>query len=243
METVLVLGATSDIGEAIAYFFAEKGHPVFLAARNMQALDPLKSDLSIRFRVPVNTFQFDANEFSTHQDFWKSLPEIPLITICVFGYLGEQKVAQEKWEEAEKIINVNYKGAVSLLNPIANHYASAKKGTIIGISSVAGDRGRQSNYVYGSAKAAFTAYLSGLRNRLVKSGVHVATIKPGFVDTKMTEGLPLPKPLTAQPQQVAKAVYHAYRKKKNVVYVLWMWRWIMLIIKSIPEKIFKKLNL
>ena len=243
METVLILGATADIGEAIAYLFAEKGYPVYLAARNQQALEPLKSDLNIRFNVPVTTFQFDANDFATNDQFWKQLPEKPLITICVFGYLGDQQIAQQEWAESERIINANYKGAIALLNPIANEYEALKKGTIIGISSVAGDRGRQSNYIYGSAKAGFTAYLSGMRNRLSKSGVHVATINPGFVDTKMTEGLPLPKPLTAQPKQVAQAVYQAYRKQKNVVYTLWMWRWIMLIIKNIPERIFKKLNL
>lgn len=243
METVLILGATSDIGEAIASKFAEKGHPVCLAARNSAALEPLQSDLNIRFRVPVSIFSFDANEFDTHEKFWQNLPDKPAVTICVFGYLGDQKAAQENWHEAEKIINTNYKGAVSMLNIVANEYEKLKTGTIIGISSVAGERGRQSNYIYGSAKAAFTAYLSGMRNRLTKSGVHVATINPGFVDTKMTEGLPLPKPLTAQPGQVAVAVYQAYKKKINVVYTLWMWRWIMLIIKNIPERLFKKMNL
>jgi decaprenylphospho-beta-D-erythro-pentofuranosid-2-ulose 2-reductase len=108
---------------------------------------------------------------------------------------------------------------------------------------VAGERGRQSNYIYGSAKAGFTAYLSGLRNRLTRSGVHVVTIKPGFVDTKMTSGLKLPAPLTAQPAQVASKIVRAVDRKADVVYVLWMWRWIMLIIKCIPEGVFKKLKL
>jgi len=243
MEIVLILGATSDIGEAIAYHFASKGHPVYLAARNPEALTSIRSDLEIRFQIEVRIFQFDANLFATHSQFWQQLPRTPEITICVFGYLGKQNRAQLEWEETEKIINANYIGAVSLLNPVANQYEENKQGTIIGISSVAGERGRQSNYIYGSAKAAFTAYLSGLRNRLAKSGVHVATINPGFVDTKMTEGLPLPKPLTAQPKQVATAVYKAYRHKKNVTYTLWMWRWIMMIIKMIPERIFKKMKL
>ena len=243
MKIVLILGATSDIGEAIAYQFASKGHPIYLAARNLEALSPLKSDLEIRFQVAVHAFQFDANLFKTHSQFWQNLPQIPGITICVFGYLGEQNKAQQEWEETEKIIYANYIGAVSLLNPVANIYERNRQGTIIGISSVAGERGRQSNYLYGSAKAAFTAYLSGLRNRLAKSGVHVATINPGFVATKMTEGLPLPKPLTAQPKQVAVAVYKAYRHKKNVTYTLWMWRWIMMLIKLIPERIFKKMKL
>jgi hypothetical protein len=108
---------------------------------------------------------------------------------------------------------------------------------------VAGERGRQSNYTYGAAKAGLTAYLSGLRNRLQSSGVHVLTLKPGFINTKMTEGLPLPKPLTAQPEQVAAAIEKGLRKRKNIIYSLWMWKYIMLIIKNIPEGIFKKLKL
>src|SRR5690606_12784913 len=116
-------------------------------------------------------------------------------------------------------------------------------GTIVGISSVAGERGRQSNYLYGSAKAGFTAYLSGLRNALFSDNVHVVTVLPGFVYTKMTENLNLPKLLTAQPSEVADAIYAAVQKKKNTIYVRWFWKWIMLIIKCIPEFIFKKLKL
>ena len=138
---------------------------------------------------------------------------------------------------------VNYVGAVSILNIIAAKYVEAGKGVIVGISSVAGERGRQSNFFYGSAKAGFTAYLSGLRNRLFPKNVHVLTVKPGFVATKMTENMVTPKPVTATPDEVANAIYTAVEKKKNVIYVKWMWRWIMLIIRSIPESMFKKLKL
>jgi short-subunit dehydrogenase len=126
---------------------------------------------------------------------------------------------------------------------VANHYATTGKGTIAGISSVAGERGRMSNYFYGSAKAGFTAYLSGLRNRLFHRGVHVLTIQPGFAYTRMTEGMPLPKPLTAHPREIGAQVYKAIQKKKNTIYVKGMWRWIMLIIRNIPEPLFKKLKL
>jgi short-subunit dehydrogenase len=146
-------------------------------------------------------------------------------------------------EETARILTANYTGAVSILNKIAASYVSQRKGTILGISSVAGERGRQSNFLYGSAKAAFSAYLSGLRNYCTAFGVHIATIKPGFVYTKMTAGLTLPPRLTATPQQVASAVYQAAERKKNVVYVKSLWRWIMLVIRSIPEPIFKKLHL
>jgi short-subunit dehydrogenase len=141
------------------------------------------------------------------------------------------------------MIDTNYTGAVSILNTAAHYYQQQKKGCIVGISSVAGDRGRQTKLIYGSSKAAFSAYLDGLRNSLFKDGVHVVTVKPGFVYTKMTEGLKLPAPLTAQPAEVGKAVYNAVQNKTNTVYVRWMWRWIMLIIKSVPEFQFKKMKL
>jgi short-subunit dehydrogenase len=165
------------------------------------------------------------------------------MTICIFGYLGDQQLAESDWTECIRILQTNYTGAVSILNLIANEYASKGSGLIAGISSVAGERGRQSNYFYGSAKAGFTAYLSGLRNRLFHKNVHVLTVQPGFVYTKMTENMPLPGLLTATPEGVAAVVYRAILKKKNVVYVKGFWRWIMLIIKSIPEFMFKKLKL
>jgi decaprenylphospho-beta-D-erythro-pentofuranosid-2-ulose 2-reductase len=151
--------------------------------------------------------------------------------------------AQKNFKAAQEIINTNYVGAVSILNVVANDFENRKRGTIVGISSVAGDRGRQSNYVYGSAKAGFTAFLSGLRNRLYHHGVHVLTVKPGFVKTQMIENLKTPAPITAIPKQVADRIFKAVRKKKDNIYVLPIWSMIMLVIKSIPEGIFKKLKL
>jgi short-subunit dehydrogenase len=151
--------------------------------------------------------------------------------------------ARNDWNEAHLIIESNFTGAVSILDRIANQYAAEKKGVIVGISSVAGERGRQSNYHYGSAKAGFTAYLSGLRNRLFHNNVHVVTVQPGFTYTRMTENMKLPKLLTGHPVQVADSVYNAVQKKRNVVYVKWMWRWIMLVIRSLPEQVFKKMKM
>ena len=243
MESVLILGASSDIADAIGRQFAKNKYSIILAGRNIKALENVKKDYEIRYQVPVFLSEFDAQNFDSHASFLNNLPSQPLITVCVFGYLGEHEKALMQWNECINIININYTGAVSILNLIANKYEVDGKGTIIGISSVAGERGRQSNYIYGSAKAGFTAYLSGLRNRLALKNIHVLTVKPGFVKTKMTEGLPLPKPLTALPEQVGKAVYNAFIKKKNTLYVLWMWQCIMLIIKLIPEPIFKKMKL
>ena len=243
MPTVLILGAGSDMAVAIAKKFASEGFDIQLAARNSSRLQPLRSDLSIRHNITATLHEFDAESTEDHATFFSSLNTLPDITICVFGYLGDQKLAESDWKECSRIIQVNYTGAVSILNIVAEKYADRTSGIIAGISSVAGERGRQSNYFYGSAKAGFTAYLSGLRNRLFHHKVHVLSVQPGFVYTRMTEGMPLPKPLTARPSAVADVIYKAILKKKNVVYVKWFWRWIMLIIKSIPEFIFKKLKL
>jgi decaprenylphospho-beta-D-erythro-pentofuranosid-2-ulose 2-reductase len=243
MPTVLLLGASSDIGYAIAEKFAAHQFGVQLAGRSLPHLQTLQSDLNIRFNVPVSIHSFDAVSFSTHHSFYEQLNPKPDITICAFGYMEDNEKAFADWAITENIIHTNYTGAVSILNIIAADYASRKTGIIAGISSVAGERGRQGNFIYGSAKAGFTAYLSGLRNRFYPDGVHVLTVLPGFVKTKMTAGLSLPAKLTATPEQVAVDVFKAIQKKKNIIYTKWFWKWIMLIIKNIPESIFKKKKL
>jgi decaprenylphospho-beta-D-erythro-pentofuranosid-2-ulose 2-reductase len=243
MPTVLILGATSDMGFAIAKKFAAEKYTIQLAGRNTSQLEPLRSDLQIRYEVSCTIHSFDAVNFHTHDSFYKSLQPAPDVTICVVGYMNDNEKVINDQSETLKTIHTNYTGPVSILNIVAADYAVRKQGTIAGISSVAGMRGRQSNYLYGSAKAGFTAYLSGLRNKLFHDNVHVVTVLPGFVYTKMTAHLNLPKLLTAQPQDVGNAVYDAVRKKKNIIYVKWFWRWIMLIIVSVPEFVFKKKKL
>jgi decaprenylphospho-beta-D-erythro-pentofuranosid-2-ulose 2-reductase len=243
MPTVLILGASSDMAIAIAKKFAANRYNIQLAARNTEQLKPLQSDIHVRYDVDCTVHPFDALAFSSHQLFFDSLNPKPDVTICVFGVMEDEDAAFENFVSTQRMIDTNYTGAVSILNVVAKYYSSQKQGVIAGISSVAGERGRQSKLIYGSAKAAFSAYLAGLRNKLFKDNVHVISVKPGFVYTKMTEELKLPKPLTAQPSEVADAVYNAVQKKKNTVYVKWMWRWIMLIIKNIPEFQFKKMKL
>ncbi|MEO5602065.1 MAG: SDR family oxidoreductase [Cyclobacteriaceae bacterium] len=242
-ENVLILGATSDMAVAIARQLAIEGYSITLAGRNTDRLYAMEGDIRIRHKAPVTSVYFDALDFTSHQQFYNSLPEKPDIVICVFGLLGDQHQAETNWASCLEILNSNYTGAVSILNIVANDFERRKKGTIVGISSVAGERGRQSNYLYGSAKAGFTAYLSGLRNRLYRHGVHVVTVKPGFVKTKMIENLKTPGPLTASPKKVGLVVSKAILKKKNSVYVLSVWGLIMMVIRSIPESIFKKLKL
>ena len=243
MNHILILGATSDMAYATAREFAKKGWGLILAGRNVKRLDVLKADLEARHHVPVAVAAFEAADFESHQQFYQRLAVEPSVTAVFFGYLGDQQKAQTDWQEAKQIIDANYTGAVSILNIIANAYEQKRAGVIVGVSSVAGERGRKSNYMYGSAKAGFTAYLSGLRNRLYSSGVHVVTVKPGFVATRMTEHLQLPKPLTASPEQVGKAIYKAVEKRSNVLFVLPIWRLIMQNIRLIPEAVFKKMNL
>ena len=242
-ENVLILGAGSDMAVAIARKFAAEGYTITLAARNMEKLQAIEADLKVRHSALVSSVKFDALDFDGHEQFYKTLPEKPDIVICVFGLLGDQFEAQLNWKACLEIINSNYVGAVSILNVIANDFESRKRGVIVGISSVAGERGRQSNYFYGSAKAGFTAYLSGLRNRLFRHAVHVLTVKPGFVKTRMIENLKTPGPLTALPKKVADHIFKAVRSKKNSIYVLPVWALVMMVIKSIPESIFKKLKL
>lgn len=243
MATALILGATSDMAAAIANAFAARKFNIQLAARNTDQLLLASADIAIRYQVICTVHAFNALDFNSHQQFFTQLQPKPEVTICVFGYLGENEKAMADEQETATILNTNYTGAVSVLNAAARYYAAVKSGTIAGISSVAGVRGRQSNYMYGSAKAGFTAYLSGLRNRLYREHVHVLTVLPGFVYTRMTESLNLPKLLTALPQEVGEAVYQAVVKKKNIIYVRWFWRWIMLLISFVPESMFKKLKL
>lgn len=243
MPTVLILGATSDIGFAIAKKFASEKYAIQLAARNVDQLKSFQSDIEIRYSAICTTHAFDADNFGSHQSFYDSLNPKPDVTVYVIGYMNDNEKVIHDWNESLKTINANYAGAVSILNIVAADYSEKQSGTIAGISSVAGNRGRQSNYIYGSAKAAFTAYLSGLRNKLFHNKVHVVTVLPGFVYTKMTEHLELPKLLTAKPEEVATAVYNGVKNKKNIVYVKWFWKWIMFIITSVPESMFKKKKL
>lgn len=241
--SVLILGAKSDIAMATAHRFAKAGYDLQLAARKSESLEADKSDMILRYNVQVSLHEFDVLDMAAYDTFVKELPEMPMIVISAVGYMGDQKENEQDVQKASIVMHSNYEAPALILGIFAQHFQERGSGTIIGISSVAGERGRASNYVYGSAKAGFTAFLSGLRNRLVSFGVHVITVLPGFVDTKMTKGLDLPQKLTASPEQVADKIYSATEHKKNVIYVLPIWFVIMTIIKSIPEFIFKKLSI
>ena len=243
MSYVLIIGAKSDIAKATAREYAKQGYDLYLAARNAKELEEFKQDVVTRTQRSVKLLELDILDYKSHQAFYEQLEEKPLGVISAVGYLGEQEKAQSDFEEAQRIMDTNYTGVVSLFNIIADDFEKRRSGFMVGISSVAGDRGRKSNYIYGSAKAALTAYLSGLRNRLYAAQVHVLTVKPGFVATKMTEDMDLPEKLTAHPEEVAEDIYKAQQKGKSVLYTKWIWRWVMMIIKMIPEWKFKGMSI
>lgn len=241
---LLVLGANSDIARALAAQFAqaEKAN-LYLASRDLELLDKKARDLAIRYQVKAVPLYFEATDYASHREFYQKLDPKPDGVVLAFGYLGDQEKGQEDFQEAKKIIEVNFSGAVSILEIVAADLEQRGQGFIIALSSPAGNRGRRVNYLYGAAKGALTIYLSGLRNRLFKRGVRVLTVLPGFVQTKMTDSLDLPAKLTATPEEAAADIYGAYKKGKEVLYTKWFWKWIMLVIKLIPEKIFKRLSL
>jgi short-subunit dehydrogenase len=171
------------------------------------------------------------------------LPKLPIVAICAVGYMGVQTKNERDLLAAVNVMRSNFEGPASILAVLANHFEQRGSGTLVGISSVAGERGRAKNYVYGSAKAGFSAFLSGLRNRLAKKGVHVITVLPGFVATKMTKEISLPSKLTAKPDEVAIAILNAVKKKHNIIYVKKIWLLIIKLIRSIPEQFFKKMKL
>jgi decaprenylphospho-beta-D-erythro-pentofuranosid-2-ulose 2-reductase len=243
MAWALILGATSDIARATARKFAAEGFDLYLASRNPLAMEGDVGDLFVRYGIRAVAVEFDALEYAGHKKFYASLSEKPEVVFCAVGYMGSQEVAQKDFAEAWRIMETNYLGCVSILNAAAEDLEQRGSGDIICVSSAAGDRGRKSNYIYGSSKAGLTQYLSGLRNRLASTGVRVMTVIPGFVDTRMTEAMDLPRALMATPAQVAEDVVNGWKKRKDVLYTRWFWRYIMLVIKHIPEFIFKKLNL
>ncbi|TFU03180.1 SDR family oxidoreductase [Polymorphobacter arshaanensis] len=236
---VLIIAAGSDIGAALAQGYASRGCELILTARDPATLATLSSDLELRHRVGVKLVACDV--VTTDPDaFFDSLGVVPGTVVMVAGLLGDQAQAAVDTAQANAIMATNYNGPARLLLAAARRMTS---GTIIGISSVAGDRGRASNFVYGSAKAGFSAFLSGLRNAHFKAGLHVLTVKPGFVATKMTAGMDLPPLLTAQPRDVAEAIIKAQLGGRNVIYTKSLWWLIMTIIRHIPEAIFKRLSL
>ncbi|MFO8024391.1 SDR family oxidoreductase [Thiohalophilus sp.] len=245
MKKILILGATSAIAEQTARLYADRGAQLMLVARDEDKLRRLADDLSIRGAEQVKWQSCNLNDTAGHENLLSEsvnqLGDLDMVLIA-YGTLGEQVAGEQDYHVALAELQTNCLSVLSLLTLLANYFESQQSGTIAVISSVAGDRGRQSNYIYGTAKGALSLFLQGLRNRLHKAGVHVLTIKPGFVDTPMTrefkKGL-----LWVQPQAIAAGIVKAVDRRQDVVYLPFFWRYIMLFIKLIPEFIFKRLSL
>lgn len=242
-RSLLVLGGTSDIARAAALAFAEKGWTVRLAGRDPAALSREADDIRIRTGAEVTAHAFDVLATDRHAAFLDGLPDLPDVVVCAVGVLGDQARSERDAAEAVRVMRSNFEGPALVLGLLAERFQARGSGTLVGISSVAGDRGRATNYVYGAAKAGFTAYLSGLRNRLAKTGVHVVTVKPGFVRTRMTAGMKLPGALTVDPSAVGAAIRTAVEKRTDVVYVSPLWRPVMFAIRAIPERLFKTMRI
>ena len=239
----LVIGATSDIGRAIAERLARQGRPLQLAARDSAQLEREANHLRVRWGADVSVYRCDVLADDAGTSLLDELDPLPEVAVCVVGMLGDQREAETSPAAAELVMRTNYIGPALLLGALGERFEQRGAGVIVGVSSVAGERGRAANYVYGSAKAGFSAFLSGLRSRLAGADVHVVTVKPGFVRTRMTAGMTLPVHLTAGPMEVADRVVEAIRKRRDVVYVRRVWRPIMLAVRAIPEGLFKRLKL
>ena len=246
MKKIVIIGATSGIAIDCARQWAKKGSEIYLVARNIEKLKTLRSDLLSQGAGHVHIETMDINDVRSHQkvlnNIISSLFQIDIALIAV-GTLPDQKVCESELIAFAEEFNTNAVSIMSFLTLISNHFEKQRVGSIGVISSVAGDRGRPSNYVYGSAKAALSTFCEGLRARLYKCGVSLTDIKPGFVDTPMTRGLDLPKVLVSSTDKIAELIVIGIKKKKNVLYAPSYWWLIMFIIKAIPQFIFKKVNL
>lgn len=243
---IVIIGATSTICRQVAIEIVKPNDRVCLAARNLSELARIAADLQIRNSPELIIIrQFDTDDFDAHQvlidEINQCLGGMDVVLVGT-GALGDQMAARSSIPAIREIVNSNFVGIATVLAPVANIMESQRSGRIAVLSSVAGDRGRQSNYIYGSAKSGMSAYLSGLRNRLFTHGVTVSTIKLGFVDTKMIAGMSGAF-LRASPHKVAKNIVAKLESGAGIVYLPWFWRFIMLIIVHIPELFFKRLRL
>jgi decaprenylphospho-beta-D-erythro-pentofuranosid-2-ulose 2-reductase len=249
MKKIVLFGATSAIAvEILRAIVREQDFSdlsFVLVGRNNEKLEQVAADIRGRGVREVKTHSADLSEIDNHKALLGSIKELlpDFDTVIVaYGELGDQSKGEADFSYANKIIEINFTSVVSLLTPIANDFETKRRGRIIVIGSVAGDRGRASNYVYGAAKGALDLYLQGLRNRLSSSGVVVQTVKPGFVDTPMTAHLKKGL-LFVGPKKIAEGVVRSIKKDRDIVYLPFFWRYIMMVIVLIPERIFKKLSL
>ncbi len=242
---VAIIGASSGIGRAVANIFAENKHNVICSSRDENELDSLVSDLRIRYDIKAYAVAVDlTNNLSIKKFIKRSYELFKTIDCCIVTAAVVDSVDKPYYDEEELIntTNANYTGIALTLNEISRRMAGGDSGVTMCLSSVAGDRGRQSNFIYGASKSALITYLQGLRMKMFKHNVHVITILPGYIDTIMAYGR-IRNSLAVSPQYAARKIYKLVKSKRNIVYILPVWWLIMKIIKLIPETIFKRLSL
>lgn len=245
-DYVLILGATSGIARALGRALAGRWQNLVLAGRDLEELERLGADLNLRHGIEVVVEPFDARAFDEHRSFLERCAErrgrgLVGVVLC-YGVMADQEKARRDFSLAHEMIEVNYSSAVSILNCAADFFKQRDSGFICAVTSVAGDRGRASNYLYGSTKAALSVYLEGLGAALADTNVKVIDVKPGPVKTTMTWGLPVAGPL-AEPERIAADICAAIDRSKPLIYSPWIWRWIMMVIRWIPRRIFVKMKM
>ena len=242
---VLIIGASSGVGKEVAHVFSKKGHDVICSSRDAKELNYLVSDLKIRYGIKAYTVPVDLTDIPFIKKYLKDIYEIFQSIDCVIVTAATMPGNEMQYYNEEGLTRTtltNYIGIALILNEISRGMASNCSGKIICLSSVAGERGRPSNFIYGASKAALNTYLQGLRGKLYKYNVQVTTVLPGYIDTLMSYGR-VKSSLAVSPRYVSKIIYSLTEKKKDVVYIPHVWWLIMKIVKSIPEAIFKRLNL
>ena len=242
---MLVIGATSAIAQEYVKLAAKFGHELFLVGRDTEKLKSIVGDVQVRFGLDIGFLSMDLDNLEEHKDMIaaarRKLGDIDEVLIA-HGILPVQKDAAGDTKQTQQLFHTNLLSVISCINELLPYFKEQRAGKIAVITSVAGDRGRESNYIYGASKGALSAYLAGLGAQVINDGIHIIDIKPGFVDTPMTRNLKKGL-LFATPSKVALDIYTAITKSKTVCYTPWFWYWIMLVIKSIPESLFRRLKL
>lgn len=239
-----MLGATSSIARAAAAQFAARGAELVLAGRDLEELEATARDLTVRYGVTASAVAFDALAFESHEKFVTRLDEDGRLAgvLSVYGVMPEPELVREDPAELRSLTDVNYTSVVSLFEAFAQRFEARGRGFLCAVGSVAGDRGRENNYLYGATKAALATYLDGLRVRMAKSGVSVVGVKPGFVDTSLTWGRPGVRGAAA-PERVARDIVRGIERDRRVVYTPALWRLIMLVVRGIPDVLFRRLSI
>tara|TARA_Y100000996_G_C22555173_1_gene655287 strand:+ start:2651 stop:3367 length:717 start_codon:yes stop_codon:yes gene_type:complete len=238
MNSILIIGSSNKVSKELMELYARHGFNIIMTWNRTELDDSSIKKIKEKYKIDIKSIKLDLMDFNSHKPFCDSIADDLIGIITTSGYYPDQQRAGETNEELIKCININYLGLCSVINIISNTFENRKKGFIVGISSVSGERGRKKNYIYGSSKSGFTAYLGGLRNRLYDSGVHVMTVIPGYIKETNQH-----KSLSCTAESLANIIFTSQQKRRDVIYVKWYWRYIMFLVKIIPEFIFKKTNI